>query len=202
MKQKRRRVFAVTSPLQYRFLSLAVIYSFIIIFYFVIFINITDIYEMQDKSLSLEIQSIAAERVISHHSWIWPAAILLTVGLGLHSFLEFKKITGPLYRFRWAFGQIENGSLQSVVKLRKKDYLVEEEKAYNKMLISLIGKMDKIKLETSAALKTISELEKMANQGSEWGVSQIELMKAHRQHLEELSSAVRFFRLPDEQQKT
>jgi methyl-accepting chemotaxis protein len=202
MNQKRRRVFAVTSSLQYRFLSLAVIYSFIIIFYFVIAINFMDIYQMQDNSLGLEVQSLAAERVIAHHSWIWPAAILLTIGLGLHSFLEFKKVIGPLYRFRWAFDQLENGSILSTVKLREKDHLVEEEKAFNKMLISLNGKMNTIKQEASAALKTFDELEKKVNKGSEWGTTQIESLQTHREHLEGLSSAVRFFRLQDEQQNT
>ena len=202
MKQKRRRVFAVTSSLQYRFLSMALIYSFIIVFYFVIAVNGPDVLEMQDDSLSLEIQSHAAKRVIANHSWIWPAVVLLIVGLGLHSFREFQKITGPLYRFRWAFEQVENGSLLSYVKIRDKDLLIEEEEALNKMLTSLVGKMGTIRQESSAALKSIGELENTVNQGGEWGTTQIELLQAHREHLEGLSTAVRFFRLQDEQQNT
>ena len=133
---------------------------------------------------------------------IWPAVILLIAGLGLHSFREFQKITGPLYRFRWVFEQVENGSLLLPVKIREKDLLIEEEEALNKMLTSLIGKMGTIKQESSAALKSIGELENTVNQGGEWGTTQIELLQAHRQHLEGLSTAIRFFRLQDEQQNT
>ena len=70
------------------------------------------------------------------------------------------------------------------------------------MLTSLIGKMDTIRQESSAALKSIGELENTVNQGGEWGTTQIELLQAHREHLEGLSTAVRFFRLQDEQQNT
>jgi methyl-accepting chemotaxis protein len=199
MKQNKRRVFAVTSSLQYRFLSLTLIYSFIIVSYFIMAVVVPDVVEMQDKSLSLESRSYAANRLLTKNAWIWPAAILLVVALGLHSFREFQKITGPLYRFRWAFEKLENGSLISSVKLREKDLLVKEEEAFNKMLTSLSGKLGTIRQETAAAIKSIGELENTVNQGSEWGTTQIELLQAHREHLAGLATAVRFFRLPDEQ---
>jgi methyl-accepting chemotaxis protein len=199
MKQNQRRVFAVTSSLQYRFLSLTLIYSFIIVSYFIMAVVVPDVVEMQDKSLSLESRSYAANRLLTKNTWIWPAAILLVVALGLHSFREFQKIAGPLYRFRWAFEKLENGSLISSVKLREKDLLVKEEEAFNKMLTSLSGKLGTIRQETAAAIKSIGELENTVNQGGEWGTTQIELLQAHREHLAGLATAVRFFRLPDEQ---
>jgi hypothetical protein len=199
MKQDKRRVFTVTSSLQYRFLSMTLIYSFIIVSFFVIAVVVPDVVEMQDNSLSLESRSYAANRLLTKNTWIWPAAILLVVALGLHSFREFQKIAGPLYRFRWTFEQVENGSLLSSVKLREKDLLIREEEALNKMLTSLIGKLGTIGQETAAAIKSIGELENTVNQGSEWGTTQIELLQAHRDHLAGLATAVRFFRLPDEQ---
>ena len=199
MKQDKRRAFAVTSSLQYRFLSMTLIYSFIIVSFFVIAVVVPDVVEMQDNSLSLESRSYAANRLLTKNTWIWPAAILLVVALGLHSFREFQKIAGPLYRFRWTFEQVENGSLLSSVKLREKDLLIREEEALNKMLTSLIGKLGTIRQETAAAIKSIGELENTVNQGSEWGTTQIELLQAHREHLAGLATAVRFFRLPDEQ---
>ncbi len=199
MKQNQRRVFAVTSSLQYRFLSLTLIYSFIIVSYFVIAVVVPDVVEMQDNSLSLESRSYAANRLLTKNVWIWPAAILLVVALGLHSFREFQKIAGPLYRFRWAFEQLENGSLLSSVKLREKDLFIKEEESLNKMLTSLNGKLGTIRQETAATIKSIGELENTVNQGCEWGTIQIELLQAHREHLAGLDTAVRFFRLQDEQ---
>jgi methyl-accepting chemotaxis protein len=178
---------------------MTLIYSFIIVSFFVIAVVVPDVVEMQDNSLSLESRSYAANRLLTKNTWIWPAAILLVVALGLHSFREFQKIAGPLYRFRWTFEQVENGSLLSSVKLRKKDLLIREEEALNKMLTSLIGKLGTIGQETAAAIKSIGELENTVNQGSEWGTTQIELLQAHREHLAGIATAVRFFRLPDEQ---
>ncbi len=199
MKQSQRRVFTVTSSFQYRFLSMTLIYSFIIVFFFVIAVIVPDVIEMQDNSLSLETRSYAANRMLTKHAWIWPVVILLIVALGLHSFREFQKIAGPLYRFRWAFEQLENGNLLSSVKVREKDLLIKEEDSLNKMLTSLNGKLGTIRQETAATIKSIGELENTVNQGCEWGTIQIELLQAHREHLAGLDTAVRFFRLQDEQ---
>ena len=202
MKPNRRQVFAVTSSLQYRFLAMSLIYSCGIVSFFVIAVIVPDVREMQDNHLSLQIQGYAANRVLEKHSWIWPVALLLVAVLAFHSFLEFQKISGPLYRFRWAFEQLENGSIISAVKLRERDLLLEEEKALNNMLISLNGKLGTIRQETEAALKSIGALENTLNQGGAWGATQGELLQAHRQNLEGLSSIVRFFRLQDHQQNT
>jgi hypothetical protein len=137
MTYNRRRAFPVISSLQYRFLSMTLIYSFIIVCFFAIAIFGPDIVEMRDQSLSLEIRSSAASRVIAKHSWVWPSVISLIIVLGLHSFRAFHRVIGPLYRFRWAFEQLQNGNLLWRVKTREKDYLQSEEAALNKMLETL-----------------------------------------------------------------
>jgi methyl-accepting chemotaxis protein len=202
MKNSRRRDFSVTSSLQYRFLAMSIIYSFVIVCFFAIAVFGPDIAKMSDQSISLELRSAAASRVLTKHSWVWLAIFLLMVVLGLHSFREFKKVAGPLYRFRWAFGQLERGNVVYPVKIRKKDYLREDEEALNKMLASLVGRLGKLNQATEEAFKSIDELEQTLNMGSEKSETQIALLRAHREHLEKLSNAVRFFRLKDEGQKT
>ncbi|MHC5074783.1 MAG: hypothetical protein ACYTFE_08155 [Planctomycetota bacterium] len=201
MKNSRRRDFSVTSSLQYRFLAMSVIYSFVIVCFFAIAVFGPDIAKMSDQSISLEIRSAAASRVLTKHSWVWLAIVLLIVVLGLHSFREFKKVAGPLYRFRWAFGQLEKGNVVYPVKIRKKDYLREDEKALNTMLASLVGRLENINQATEEAFKSIGELEQILNSGSEKSEEQMALLRAHRKHLESLSSAVKSFRLKQEQQK-
>ena len=201
MKNSRRRDFSVTSSLQYRFLAMSVIYSFVIVCFFAIAVFGPDVAKMSDQSISLEIRSAAANRVLTKHSWVWLAIFLLIVMLGLHSFREFKKVAGPLYRFRWAFGQLERGNVVYPVKIRKKDYLREDEKALNKMLASLVSKLGDVNHATEEAFKSIDELEQTLNTGSEKSETQIALLRAHREHLEKLSAAVKFFRLKDDGQK-
>ena len=202
MKNSRRRDFSVTSSLQYRFLAMSIIYSFVIVCFFAIAVFGPDIAKMSDQSISLEIRSAAANRVLTKHSWVWMAIFLLIVLLGLHSFREFKKVAGPLYRFRWAFGQLEKGNVVYPVTIRKKDYLREDEKALNKMLASLVSKLRDVNHATEEAFKSIDELEQTLNTGSEKSEAQIAVLRAHREHLEKLSNAVRFFQLGDEGQKT
>jgi methyl-accepting chemotaxis protein len=202
MKKTRRQDFSVTSSLQYRFLAMSVIYSFVIVCFFAIAVFGPDIVKMSDQSISLEIRSAAASRVLTKHTWVWLAIFLLIVMLGLHSFREFKKVAGPLYRFRWAFGQMEKGNIVYPVKIRKKDYLREDEKAFNKMLASLVERLGKINKVTEEAFKSIDELEETLNTGHEKSGAQIALLSAHREYIEKLSTAVRFFRLKDEVQKT
>ena len=201
MKKSRRRDFSVTSSLQYRFLTMSIIYSFVIACFFAIAVFGPDVAKMSDQSISLEIRSAAANRVLTKHSWVWLAILLLIVMLGLHSFFEFKKVAGPLYRFRWVFGQLEKGNVVYPVKIRKKDYLREDEKALNKMLASLIGKLRNINQESEDAFKSIDELEQALNTGSEKSEAQIALLHTHRERLEKLLTAVRVFRLEDVEQK-
>jgi methyl-accepting chemotaxis protein len=194
MKQNRRRAFPVISSVQYRFLAMTLIYSFIIVCFFAIAIFAPDIVEMRDQSLSLEIRSSAASRVLAKHSWVWPSVLSLIIVLALHSFRAFHKVIGPLYRFRWAFEQLQNGNLLLRIKTRKKDYLQTEEAALNQMLEALSGKLERVREATKEAFKSIDELEQAANKGNEWSKPQIDMLRAHREHLERLVTEVEFFR--------
>ena len=126
----------------------------------------------------------------------------LIIVLSLHSFRAFHKVIGPLYRFRWAFEQIRNGTLLLRVKTRDKDYLQTEELALNNMLEVLSGKLVLVREATKEAFQSIDELEKAANMGNGWTKTQMDLLRAHRDHLERLVTEVQFFRPQDEDQVT
>jgi methyl-accepting chemotaxis protein len=194
MTNNRRRAFPVISSLQYRFLAMTLIYSFIIVCFFAIAVFAPDILEMRDQSLSQEIRSSAASRVLVKNTWVWPAVLSLIIALSLHSFRAFHRVIGPLYRFRWAFEQIRNGTLLFRVKTRNRDYLQTEEKALNKMLEVLSGKLEIVREATKEAFQSIDELEKAANMGNGWTKAQMDLLRAHRDHMERLVSEVQFFR--------
>jgi methyl-accepting chemotaxis protein len=197
--KSRRRAFAVTSSLQYKFFANSIIYSFIIVCFFAVVIFAPDMVQMRDQSLALEVRGLAASRVLTKHSWVWPTVISLIIVLGVHSFWTFKKVIGPLYRFRWAFKQVENGKLRFSVKTRQKDYLQTEEEALNSMIKALGERLGHVKEATEGAVKSVVELEQTVN--NEDNKVQIDLLRTHRGHLERLASAVQFFRL-EEDEKT
>ena len=197
MKHIRRRVFPVIKPLQYRFLANSLVYSFIIVCFFAVAVFGPDMLEMLDPGLSLDVRGNAASRVLAKHSWVWVAVVPLIIILAMHSFSMLLKILGPLHRFRWALEQLRNGNVLSGIKIRKRDYLRQEEDAFNKMLEVFSGKLWGVKEASEDALKSIGELEQTVNKGNEWNEAQMDLLRAHREHLERLAVAVQFFRLED-----
>jgi methyl-accepting chemotaxis protein len=179
---------------------MTLIYSFIIVCFFAVAVFAPDILEMRDQSLSQELRSSAASRVLVKHTWVWPAVLSLIIVLSLHSFRAFHRVIGPLYRFRWAFEQIKNGTLLLHVETRNKDYLQTEEQALNNMLEVLSGKLGLVREATKEAFQSVDELEKAANMGNGWTKAQMNLLRAHRDHLERLVSEVQFFRTQNEDQ--
>ena len=201
-KSNHRRIFAVTNSLQCKLLALFFIYGFIIVSFFVIAVIGPDIMEMRNDNLSLEFRGHAAHRVLSKSAWIWPVALGIIALLALHSFFELQKVFGPLYRFRWAVEQLAKGHLISAVTTRENDYLEGERESLNKMLGSLAEIIRLVRQETEASLTSVDELENTINAGGEMSTTQLERLQAHREQIDRLAAAVRFFRLQDEQQQT
>jgi methyl-accepting chemotaxis protein len=179
---------------------MVLIYSMIIIIFLALFLFLPDIIKFQDEGLSLEVRAVAANKVLTLHSRVWPAVITLICILGLHSLLVFHRFVGPLYRFRWAFEKVRNGDLNFQVKLREKDYLRQEEKVLNEMIEILNGKLGSIQLASQDALKSLTKLEQRANDVSNWTETDKELLGVHRQHLDKLMETTRYFRLEKDEQ--
>jgi methyl-accepting chemotaxis protein len=198
MSRNRRRAFTATSSLQYRFLAMILVYGFIIVCFFAVAVFASDLVVIQDQSLSLQIRGFAASRMLEKQVWVWPAVFSLVLLLGVHSFLAFQKIMGPLYRFRRAFEALEKGDLLYSVKIRKKDYLHTEEQALESMIKALSGKLEAIKNTAEEALGSVGQLEETANVGTEWSDDQMDLLRAQRERLENLAAAFQCFRLSGE----
>lgn len=195
MKQqiKRRRYPLVYRSHQYRFLALNLIYNLIIVAFLVIALFVPDIIQLQDENLSIEVRAVAADKILNMHSRVWPAIIALICVIGMHSFRIFHGFIGPLYRFNMAFEQVRNGDLSLRVKLRKEDYLHQEEEAFNEMIEILSEKIRSIQLAGKGVLESLRPLEEKATQGSAWKETDKELLSVLRRHLDTLMDTVRYF---------
>jgi hypothetical protein len=159
-QERRRRTRVVYRSLQYHFLAQFFIYSAIIVFFLAVFLFLPDMLKMQDDSLSMAERAAAADRVITLHIKVWPAALVLIALLGVHSFLTFHRLSGPLYRFRQIFSQIRDGEVIHPIKIRKKDFLHTEEQVLNDMIRVLADRLQNIQQAGEAALHAFHELER------------------------------------------
>lgn len=193
-KDKRQRYPIVNKSHQYRFLAMIISYNMIIVTFLVIALFVPNIIQLQDQSLSLEVRAAAADKILTMHSRVWPAIIALICLIGLHSFRVFHRFVGPLYRFCWAFEQVGNGDLSFRVKLRKKDYLHQEEEVLNSMLEMLAEKMKSLQLASIDASKSLNELEQKVTEESDLSETSKELLRIHRQHLDSVIDTAGYFR--------
>jgi methyl-accepting chemotaxis protein len=196
--KNKRQAFPVTSSIQYTFLALALAYGFIVVCFVAVANFVPDILEMQDQSLSPAIRSTAASRILDKNAWVLPACLSLVILLALHSFRAFQRVMGPLYRFRCAFEEFAKGNLLYPVKIRKKDYLHVEEQALIRMVDAFSAQINSIKNATETALHTLRELEKTATSSNPLGSISKDSLTIHRERLEGIVAAVRFFQVGGE----
>jgi methyl-accepting chemotaxis protein len=191
--RNRRRLYPlIHRSHQYRFLALILVYSMIIVVVIGISLFIPDILQMQDQTLSLQVRAIAADKVLSMHSRIWPAVISLICVIGLHSWRIFHRFVGPLYRFRMVFDEIGDGNLTARVHLRDKDYLVDEEASINTMATRLSGKISEIR---SAGLGVEAALDQLA--GTDGAGRDAEFSELRR-NTDILMKSIRYFQIQDD----
>jgi methyl-accepting chemotaxis protein len=201
MKRDRRRAFVATSSLQYRFLAMVLIYCFVIVAFFAVAVFVPDLMEMEDQSLSLVARGNAAARLLTKHSWVWPAVFSLILLLGMHSFFAFQKIMGPLYRFRCALEELANGNLRHRVRIRRNDFLHAEEQIFDGMIKSLNAKIACLKDAAEEARISLGRLEQAVNTGTPLNETQLNQLTLHRQHLDRLATGIQVFRLQEEGEK-
>lgn len=199
-RDKRRQYSIVDRSLQYRFLALVLVYGAVIVFFLGVSLFVPDILDIMNEDLALETRAMAADRMLSLHSRVWPAIVALLCFLGLHSFRIFHRLIGPLYRFRMVFGEVMRGSLDIRVKLRKKDYLHSEEEGFNDMMDVIQRKWDEVQSAIRQGQASLGELEKSIPEVSGWRNEDLVILKKLREELNSLADIVGYFG-PKEEEK-
>jgi methyl-accepting chemotaxis protein len=195
---RRRPYFIVDRSLQYRLLALVIIYTATVVVFLGICLFVPDILDMLNEDLGLEVRAAAAERLLSIHARVWPAIIALVCLFGIHSIRISNRLFGPLYRLRWAFGNICKGDLSFRMTFRKGDYLHREEAAVNDMIALLAKKWRTVQTTALDALRSLDTLERAVADVSGSPDDKVRMLEEHRRHLELLAQCVRYFRLKEE----
>jgi methyl-accepting chemotaxis protein len=199
VRTRRQKYSIVDRSLQYRVLAIIISYSLVIVLFLAICLFVPDILSMSNEQLSWEIRAAAADRLLTLHSRVWPAIIAMVCVLGIHSVRIFHRLIGPLYRFRWAFAEIAKGALNFRVHIRKNDYLHRENDSLNEMIDALAGQCESMQQAGSSALDSLTALERGSNKGSGRDNADQQLLRQHRQHLEDLLDQVKYFRVGAEE---
>jgi hypothetical protein len=84
------------------------------------------------------------------------------------------------------------------VKIRKKDYLHEDETALNDMLEALCEKWRNMQQTTENALRSLDTLEQTGTNANNWQASREDALRIHRHHLERLAETARYFTVEEE----
>lgn len=104
-------------------------------------------------------QYAAAKEILALHKRFWPAVFIVTVIIGGHSIFLFHRIFGPLYRFKKTMEDITRGDISYNIKLRKNDFLKDEEVVMNGMITSLRNSLESLKEDNRLLEQSIAELD-------------------------------------------
>ncbi len=193
----RRRSYVVNRSLQYTFFATIAGYFFITIAFLSVYLFVPEIIQFEDVNLSLQDRAAAADRMLTFHSRIWPASVTLMCFFGIHSILFFHRVAGPLYQFHGAFKRIRQGDLNFQVKIRRKDYLHDEEEIINEMIDTISWKLKTIQLASLEVSKSWREIEQKL---SDWSEDDKKLLGVHRQQIKTLADTAGYFRLREDEQ--
>ena len=147
---------------------------------------------MNDQNLSIEVRAVAADNILMLHSRVWPVIIALVCGIGLHSIRMFNRFIGPLYRFTITFKDVRNGNLDNRIKLRKKDFLLEEADVINDMFDVINQKISDIQTKGQDALNLLTKLEQGKMENGEIELDK-ENISAIRNKLDGLVASANYF---------
>jgi methyl-accepting chemotaxis protein len=159
-RYKRRWFPVVNRSLQFRFLATILAYGGLMVVVLGVALFLPDFLRLSDETLDFQTRMRASEVIVAVHHRLWIPLILLLIVIGAHFFRIFHRVVGPLYRFRWAFGEIAKGDLSLTVRLRQNDFLHLEEEALNAMIGALFEKVEEVRKAADNALTSLDSLKK------------------------------------------
>jgi methyl-accepting chemotaxis protein len=157
MKNRRKR-YIIDKRLQYRLLIYNGIYLLTIILAVGAGLFLPLVLELSNLNLSVAQQGEVASKILYLHSRLGPVLLIVFLILSVHSVVVSHRIAGPLYRFRATFKQVAQGDLSSVTRIRKGDFLLNEQAKIEEMIEALRSRLHQIKDEHAVMERSLQEL--------------------------------------------
>ena len=157
MKNRRKR-YIIDKRLQYRLLMYNGIYLLVIILAIGAGLVLPLALELSNPDLSLAQQGEAVNKILYLQSRLSPVLLIVFLILIAHSVVVSHRIAGPLYRFRATFNQVAQGDFSRVTRIRKGDFLLNEQAKIEEMIEALRSRLHHIKNEHAVMERTLQEL--------------------------------------------
>ena len=139
MPPKRRKIFLINKPFQYRFTFF--VCSWLIALSFAYPLVIKSLFESFTQYLEADPMGPVAQQIVQLKSEVITLLVLIEVALVLLSALisvfMSHRIAGPLFKLRRYFVEAAAGNLEQVITFRKGDYFKELATGYNEMMESI-----------------------------------------------------------------
>jgi len=198
MDRLRRKKYVIDKKLQYRLLVFNGIYFIVIVIAMAIALFTPLMHELSSPDLSPKQQGDAAAKVLYIHATFWPAVLFLLLILGAHSVLISNKIAGPLHRFQRMFQRIQDGDLSATMKIRRGDYLIDEQTRIADMIDSLREKVEKIRREQRELEDGLKEIRRAwGDRMSDDAQARLASLEEHHRRLKEEIAFFKTTRDPD-----
>jgi methyl-accepting chemotaxis protein len=157
MKNRRTR-YLVDKRLQYRLLIYNGIYLLVIILAVGAGLFLPLVLDLSDPNLSVAQQGEVVNKILYLYSRLSPILLFVFLILLAHSVVVSHRIAGPLYRFRATFNQVAQGDLSRATRLRKGDFLLNEQAKIEEMIEALRSRLHHIKNEHAVMERSLQAL--------------------------------------------
>lgn len=159
MPPKRRRIFLINKPFQYRFTLF--VCSWLIALSLAYPLLIKSLFDYFLQYLEADPMGPVAAQIERIKSEVIAFLVLLQVTLigmsALISIFMSHRIAGPLYKLRRYFVEAAAGNLEQVITFRKGDYFKELATEYNNMMESIRGRLAGKNHSMQAAIEAIEK---------------------------------------------
>jgi methyl-accepting chemotaxis protein len=194
MKHRRRR-YLIDKRLQLRLVIYNATYFLVTVAIIGLGLLLPLVLDLYNPNLSIVQQGEVADKILYLHARLGPVLLVILLALCVHSVFVSHKIAGPLYRFRATFKQVAQGDLSKGVKIRRGDFLLNEQAKIEEMIESLRSRLTNISNEQAEIEQVINRLV------HEFSQSTSEHLKANISRLQECDSRLKkeleYFRLTD-----
>lgn len=136
-KKYKRRQYIVDKGIQYRFVSIVLLYLLILFFITLLIIYLAGWERLIIKLSNVYPQAMLAAILNNVYLRLYIGFIFVLSIAVISAVVVSHKIAGPLVRIKWALRQLAEGNFDIVVKLRKNDQLEDVAKLINNLAQSL-----------------------------------------------------------------
>ena len=167
----RRKKFLIKPGYQLK-IVLTLALSFIVYSIILAFIIFYPLSQEFYASASIDQQARISAQIITLHTKLWPAVLLVAILMSLQLILTSHRFFGPIYRFEQTIKEFLKGDFSQRIALRKHDQLKEMEELLNDLANYMEGARSEVTEFHSSTKERLKEVSKKFDSGEETEINE------------------------------